>query len=643
MDFLTALETLPANEVLPLLQERFQANVRFFEKELPHLAPLLKQKTTDYHLYIDSRGLNIASKDGTLVYPVENGRSTLISASKLLAANLPKNPVCRKILNQKGIVRYDEPTIPITSMIANNILDRFAQDDAFDNNTIFFGETGVLPTTSLLGIMSGLQLEYMRQEYPYIHMLFIYEPIPDFFHISCHFVDYRALFDHLNNDRLYLFVKGHLSLHAVKKFYAANMVTNNYLRFEISTYSDKRIEDAKAVFYNIQRQNTRGWGTLDDEMVGLKNRMLNVDPKNPKYPMLAKSVDAGMPICIVGNGPSLNGLLPFIKANHDKMIIISAGTALKPLKGYGIEPDFQVEIERRDHVAGVLADAPLGKTTLIAADVVDPTTLEASEESLLFIRSASTSTTMNKPRKYLDYASPVVGNAALSLALELGSELLLCGVDVGFKEDGKQHASGSFYDKHKDTSDEMIPTRGNFSADIYTNSLFSLSREMYELAIASQKGVTVYNLSDGAFIHGTTPKRAEEISLPAGDKHKAAALLKTAFTKEDLFNDFDTDYNTLLETYVGRFFGLMESKPVTTRRELFEVIDRAYRETIRQNEEENVTGILLSGTLNHILNALFMASMHIQKEDIGDVFADAAANARQALREALRSENVFGR
>jgi hypothetical protein len=642
MDFLTAIETLSPKDVLPLLQERFQANVLFFEKELPHLAPLLKQKTTDYHLYIDSRGVNIASSDGTLVYPVENGRSTLIQSSKLMAANLPKNPLWQKIFNQKGIVRYDEPTLPITTNLVNGILERFEQEDSFNNRTVYFGEKGALPTTSVLGIMSGLQLEYMRREYPYIHTLFVYEPIPDFFNISCHFVDYDALFKHLDDDRFYLFVKGHLSLHAVKKFYASNMVTNNYLRFELAPYQDKRIEDAKAVFYTIQRQNTRGWGTLDDEMVGLKNRMQNIDPKNPNYPMLTKNVDAGLPICIVGNGPSLNGLLPFIKANREKMIILSAGTALKPLKDYGIDPDFQVEIERRDHVAEVLADAPLGDTTLIAADLVDPSTLRAAQESLLFIRSASTSTTMNHPKKYLDYARPVVGNAAVAVALELGSELLLCGLDVGFKGDGKQHASGSFYDNRNDSSDEMIPTRGNFSGNIYTNSLFSLSREMFELAIASHKGVTVYNLSDGAYIQGAIPRKPEEINLPAADKTEALEIFKRAFSTDNVFSEFDTDYQSILETYIEKVFAQLQSVPVTSRRDLFEAIDRAYRMTVRQNSEENVTGILLSGTLSHVLNALFMTSMHMGKEDISELFAESVDKAREALLGALRKEKVFG-
>lgn len=641
MDFLTAIETLPPNELLPILQARFRDNVRFFDKELPHLAPLLKQKTTDYHLYADSRGLNIATTDGSLVYPVENGRSTLVQSSKLLAANLPKNPLCQKHFNQQGLVRYDEPTLPITTELVNGVLACFEKDEAFDNATVFFGDTGLLPTTSLLGLMSGLQLEYMRREYPYIHTLFIYEPVPDFFNISCHFVDYAALFEHLGNDRMYLFVKGHLSLHAVKKFYGDHMITNNYVRFELAPYKDKRIDDAKAVFFNIQRQNTRGWGTLDDEMVGLKNRMHNVDPKTPRYPVLAKQIDAGMPLCIVGNGPSLNGLLPFIKANREKMIILSAGTALKPLKAYGIDPDYQIEIERRDHVADVLADAPLGDTTLIAADLVDPTTLDSAKKSLLFIRSASTSATMNGPKKILDFAAPLVGNAAVSLALELGSELLLCGLDVGFKGDGKQHASGSFYDKRDDTSEEIIPTRGNFSPDIYTNSLFSLSREMFELTIAGRKEATVYNLSDGAYIQGAAPKKADRFALPDADKSKALGILESAFSTRDVFEEFDTDYDAVLKAYVKKVFARLRSADVRSRRELFETIDTAYGMIRKQNEEENVTGILLSGTFNHLLNALFMASMHVGREDIDKVFKAGVARAEAILTDALEREKIF--
>jgi len=419
-------------------------------------------------------------------------------------------------------------------------------------------------------------------------------------------------------------------------------VTNNYLRFEISTYEDKRIDDAKASFLNIQRQNTRGWGSFDDEIVGLKNRIKNVDPKSPVYPIFSKSLNLECPICIVGNGPSLNSLIPFIKENTGSIIIFSSGTALKPLKSHGINPDFQIEIERRDHVAGVLNEAPLGETTLLAADIVDPSTLKAAKKSLLFIRAASTSATMNSPRKYIEFANPVVGNAAFALALEISKNVLLCGLDVGFKSDGKQHASGSYYDKLNDESAEKIPTRGNFSNNIYTNSLFSLSREMFEHAIASKKEVSVYNLSDGAYINGAMPKRAQDMTLKKLDKKKVLKEIEKAFMQKNVFKETDKDYGSILNSYLEDFFSVLKSKQVKTRRDLFETIDSAYYATTIQNRVENVTGILLSGTLWHILNALFTSFMHIHDDDISALFKRVVEMTEKSLKKEIAKERVFG-
>ncbi|MDQ1340969.1 MAG: hypothetical protein QG567_2127, partial [Campylobacterota bacterium] len=484
MNFLENIESIEPKKALDLLQQRFEKNRVFFDKNLPHLGELLKENTKEFHLYIDSRGINIATNDGKILYPIENGKSTIFKISKKLSENLSTNPICKKIFNQKGVVRYNEPTIPITTKIVNEIVDNLEKNENFSNKSIYLGENNILPTLSVFGLTSGLQIEYIKRDYSYIHALFIYEPNIDFFIISNYFIDYEECYKKIGFDSFYLFVKGHTSLHVIKKFYASHLITNNYLRFEISTYEDKRIKDARDSFLNIQRQNTRGWGSIDDEMVGLKNRIKNIDPKNPKYPIFAKPLTLDYPICVVGNGPSLNELMPFIKENSDKMIIFSSGTALKPLKNYGIEPDFQIEIERRDHVASVLKEAPLGNTTLLAADIVDPSTLECAKKSLLFIRATSTSATMNKPKKIIEFSNPIVGNASVALALEISKNVLLCGLDVGFKGDGKQHAKGSYYDNTNDKSQEKIPTRGNFSSNIYTNSLFSLSREMFEHAIA---------------------------------------------------------------------------------------------------------------------------------------------------------------
>ena len=59
-----------------------------------------------------------------------------------------------------------------------------------------------------------------------------------------------------------------------------------------------------------------------------------------------KTYSQNMPAIIVGNGPSLDKEIDFLRKNQDNFVIFCSGSALKPLYKAGITPDFQVEIER---------------------------------------------------------------------------------------------------------------------------------------------------------------------------------------------------------------------------------------------------------------------------------------------------------
>jgi hypothetical protein len=450
----------------------------------------------------------------------------------------------------------------------------------------------------------------------------VYEPNKDFFIISNFFVDYEDTYRYFG-DNFYLFVGGYLDLNIVKEFYAHKLITNNYIRYEITTHNNKKIEDAKNVFLTIQRQNTRGWGTVDDELIGFKNKLINAT-KNYKY--LSKKINIKAPICIVGSGPSLKKLLPFIKNNENNMIIFSSGTALKPLKDYGINVDFQIEIERRDHLKQVLLEANIGNTTLIAADIVDPSTLQVAKEKFLFVRSSSSATNLFKPKFTTEFDNPIVGNASFSVATNITDTILLCGIDVGFKKDKKQHIKGSFYDKLNDKSIEAIPTRGNFSNNIYTNSLFSLSREMYERLIKNNN-LTVYNLSDGAYIKGAIPTK--NLQLQKINKQQKLQELKKAFSS-NFFLEKNKKYQDEILEFVDNFFKIL-NQPIKSKKDLFKVIDYGYYATTIQRRDNPVSGILLSGTFWHILNTLFIAFMHYDSSDL-KVFNDIISQLKDKLK-----------
>ena len=160
------------------------------------------------------------------------------------------------------------------------------------------------------------------------------------------------------------------------------------------------------------------------------------------------------------------------------------GLALKPLKNAGIEPDFQIEIERIDYLKGVLESAPLGDTTLLCGNMVQPSALSLAKEAYIFMRGGSASAYFGRAKSVVEFAAPYVGNAGFALACLLSEEVLICGLDCGYIKGRTKHAKGSFYgDEQSEIPKNAYVVQGNAECEVYADALFSLSSAMMSRAI----------------------------------------------------------------------------------------------------------------------------------------------------------------
>lgn len=633
MSFLDKLEQSTAQEAVALLSQRFSQNREFFQKNLPNLLTFIDAPLKEYELNLSTNGINIVHKtSGNFIYPIENGKSSIFNFSKSIATSPANSKFWVKHVNESLIEENQIHRVPITGKATTGIQEVAINNKEYERTLIQYSGAKQLPTTILFGILGGLHLEYMLDRFENIHGLLLYEPNPDLFVLSTYFLDYQKLYQKCNEHSCYIFISGKISPSAVKDFFGTRLITNAYFRLEHNAYEHPFIQDAQYVVNESAKTSTRGWGTYEDEIVGLKNKLGWLDPKKPKYPFLKKSTSLNAPICVVGNGPSLNDSLEFLKANQDKFIILSAGTSLAPLKQNGIEPDFHIEIERMDHVKEWLENAGLGDTPLLAADIVHESTLECSSETFMFIRSDTASEMVYNPKFTLNLANPIVGNAAFALALNFSKEVYLFGMDMGFKDDGKQHAKGSLYDKMDDRSKEMLPTRGNFSKNIYTNSLFSLSKVSMEQLLSKTKA-NVYNVSDGVYIEGTTPKPMEEISLDDIDKREIKRKIKSCFTTKDFFRSTKNEYKEILEKYKKDLITVLKAAKIQDKRDLFQAMDIAYYATTVQRRMEPVTGTLMSGTFWHILNSIFTNLLRVNTDDVDSLYQEMITLTEKNLED----------
>lgn len=629
MEFLAQLEAAAdIQTATELLLRRWENNRRFFQDKLPDLGRLFDSPAKNYELHYDSSGWNLRHKQsGALLYPAaQGGRSALFDAARALAFDPPRNPHWKLVSAQEGLRNEDEAAFEFSAAGINRLNQLLQADADFKAGAVHFEGADQLPVCICYGLLSGAHLACLESGELLRNGLLIYEPEPDFFLLSAYFVDYERL---MAPDRgTLLVVGGHLEPLWLRRFFSERLITRGFVRLELPLYDHPAFEDAKARVEEASREVLRGWGTVEDELYGLQNKLNN---HGRPQPLLCGSLEGDFPIAVVGNGPSLDNLLPFLKANREGLIIFSAGTALKPLRAAGITPDFQIEIERRDHVAGVLKAAPLGDIALIAADLIHPTTLQAASEHYLFIRDSTASERLWEPKKTVRFSNPLVGNAALALALELSRHVYLCGLDVGFRKDQKQHASRSHYDTLKDSGGEQFPARGNFSRNVWTNSLFSLSRSVLEKAIAAHPEAGVFNLSDGAFIQGAKPLHTKELMLPPIDRAAAANRIKGVFVREGCFNARDFNPAEELCRVKNTLIAVLRSAQVSDKKRLFAVMDTAYQTSAALRHAHPVSGTLLSGTYWHLLNTLFKGLLQIHRADVSDRYQAAVDTIEETL------------
>lgn len=626
MQFTQILENGSTQQIEQALSRRFGLNYHFFETINPRIHTLLKRPAKTYNLLVNDKGLNVYQmQTKQFIYPVaEDGTHQMVTASKQIAQSPFHNTKWKVHENNIALSKMDQSRFPQTGKIVSDLIDHVMQNEPMDTFSKHL-PSRFLPTTTLIGLGGGLYLEYLMQAYERIHSLMIFDEHSDFFRISCFFVDYPKLFEMVSPKSCYLFIEEIADRKLIKHFYMTHRITSNFIRLELELYESEKTREVKAIAEAEQNANTRGWGTYEDEMVGIRNHQRNIDMNAEKLeiPVLSRAGKQNIPICVIGNGPSLDDLLPFLKENQQKMILFSSGTALKPLLAYGIKPDFQIEIERMDYLPEVLKEAGLDDVPVIGGNIVNPGVYEVAKEEYIFLRGSSAHSYTNEPNCVIEYTYPFVGNAAFSLALHFSDIVLMCGLDCGYKKGRTKHASGSMYgEEDTELPKGAVLTKGNLNDDIYTDSIFTLSRQMYELAILAYKPERVMNLSDGAFIKGARPMYPEKVELQSGGKKARIKEIKKAFSrdKQKVFNDtVPVDWNSLLKSYRDDLFKIM-SRDVKDKLDFFRVMDEVTAFVQQYREENEHIGILIQGSTLHVLNTMFMIVIYTKKNDIGPLY-----------------------
>jgi hypothetical protein len=566
------------------MQKLFEKNIKFFYNNIPHFYKLITSIKTRRYQLINNNIFD--TKTNSFIYP-----HSIDEDSFIFAYNPIQNTLWEKEFFYLTPPKLDEKEFFVTAKIVNKLIEKAK---TLNYTKSFYFEKNFLPATVILGLLAGKHIELLAEKYNF-QSLFIYEPKPEFFAISLYFIDYEKLYKKLKG-KLFIFIKNKIDYFAIEKFYFERVITSSFARFTLITYENEFILDAKHKFEEISFLKNRGWGTFEDEIKGIKNHLKNID----KYPLLNSSKKLNIPICIVANGKSLEKNIEFIKKNKDSMIIISVGTAIKPLIKAGIESDFHIEQERIDTLIEALKDIlPKYNGYFLGASVVKPEIFKMAKKPLMYIREAFT---LENNYFTLKHSSPIVGNTGIAFASEFSNEIYLCGMDLGFRLGEKKHANGSFYDDKNDIEKNGIKVKGNFSNDIYSNSLLLSSKKNIEKLI-KEKNIKIYNLSDGAYIEGSIPLKDKD--LPKIDKQKYIKEITKCFYKTKSKDKKPNIKKLLLAISKAMDIKVDSKEKLTSLMEGLEDLIKTYEQIDKE------TFLLLRGSLFHILNNLYILSFKI--------------------------------
>lgn len=416
-----------------------------------------------------------------------------------------------------------------------------------------FGESTTQPTNSptllvVLGLGLGHHIEKLvRETQP--KWLLIVEPLVEFIEHSFHAVDWAALIENFKekggqiafvteSDPPKIIRAISAMVQAKGAPYAdGSWVFTHYPFWAFNEVRDNIHKAMEFVFIN------RGY--YEDELVMFGNSVRNFAKHDcwllENRPHLQRPELA----VIVGAGPSLDEGIETIKAIRDRVVLFSAGTALRALLRNGITPDFHCEVENGGPVYDVLVETAkcgdLSKITLIAANTVYPSVPSLFGETIFYFRD-SVSPTQIIGRKHLEIygTSPTCVNLAMTSAAVMGfTDFALFGTDCGTRPGSLRHAQGTIYsdiakyqNANEPTKSHTMEVPGNFGGIIHTELVYDSCRIMLGETIRFY-GSRVFNCSDGALIPGAQPcvPEALQVNQPVIDRAVFRTQLRRAMQK----------------------------------------------------------------------------------------------------------------
>ncbi len=486
----------------------------------------------------------------------------------------------------------------------------------------------VQPLVIVFGSGFGWHLERLIDEYEIFH-LFIVDTDVERLNMSLYFVDFIALHQRFERHGRSFSIALHDDnkllaasvLATIQKHAAPYMVQGAALFFH--DYDSERVRDLWERIGADMGKLFRGWGFFDDEILGLRHAVENAMARRPVF-VGGASVPTDAVAVVVGAGPSLDTLLPVLRAYRDRVVVFSCGTAISALANAGVDPDFHVEIERTAATYRIL-DTPrtravLARTPLLTSAIMYPGVFDLSPNPAMFLKDIDFGSNM------LDFdgrlprvrTNPTCTNGGLDLALKMGfREVYLFGVDLGFHPDGAHHSRNSIYYNGEAKGDYLAgvvagtnwlhrggnPVPGNFRDTVLSTDQLTYSRDVLQVSIAAHPDAVVYNPNDGARIAWTQRILPDDIQIAATPESRRLAVdaVSRAFMR-GVLDDMPGNIASLLAQLDAVIADLTElfARPIQRKADLFVRLADMHAYLFQPDHQQSQVFPLVRGSLQHM-------------------------------------------
>lgn len=513
------------------LMIRYQENLLAFKEYHPEIYDFFKNYEPEKYI-VDAKdgfinALNVETGDYFYKYP--SFLSTKVQFDKFKRSpNIKKFNFNRHEGNEAGFLHVkflDE----MLALIPEKTSDAENVDKEFQKN---------LSSLMIFGVGSGYHLELFVQQYN-VGCIYIIEPDLDLFFLSFFSINWLFVLKTLDEKGSKVFI----SLGEQQDTFFDDLMTKSAIngRYQMSSvagyihYKSEKIELILTEFNRRYLEMGQGWGFFDDAVISIGHMLGNLKQNVPllKNDIVDSNEFFDTPVFILGNGPSLDGLIDTIKLHQDKAIIISCGTALSALYKYGITPDFHCEQERTLPVAEKVEHCCpasfLKDTILLAPATVHPAVFSMFKRTIMAAKANEPSSALllrdiegRKLFSAYHFINPTVANTALAMGYHLGfKNFYLFGVDLGQKEGGNHHSKKSLYytENEQDRNlyyfrkDALIESEGNFGGKFFADHFFHQSNVNLSKMILAYQDLNCFNLSDGAKVVGSKPMSIEGLDF----------------------------------------------------------------------------------------------------------------------------------